>query len=67
MGRLEVSGNRDEQPVWMKVAMLTKLVDDLELALCKIADGIGLPAPAPAPVRPALPAGLALLDLNLTE
>src|SRR5262249_10401911 len=67
VGRLDASGSRDEQPVWMKVAMLTKLVDDLELALWKIADDIGLPAPAPAPVRPPLPAGLPLLDLNLTK
>ena len=46
VGRLEVSGKRDEQPVWVKIATLTKLVDDLELALSKIADDVGLPTPA---------------------
>ncbi|HWY86824.1 MAG TPA: MraY family glycosyltransferase [Gemmataceae bacterium] len=65
MGRLEVSGMRDDQPVWMKIAVLTKIVDELELTLSKIADEAGLPtrpyvASAPQPRQP-------VLDLNLTE
>jgi UDP-GlcNAc:undecaprenyl-phosphate GlcNAc-1-phosphate transferase len=65
VGRLEVSGMRDGQPVWQKIALLTKLVDELELALCKIADDIGIPARASA--VPGQPARLPLLDLNVTE
>jgi UDP-GlcNAc:undecaprenyl-phosphate GlcNAc-1-phosphate transferase len=44
VGRLEVSGVRDNQPIWMKVAMMTKLLDELEPTLCKIADDVNLPA-----------------------
>jgi UDP-GlcNAc:undecaprenyl-phosphate GlcNAc-1-phosphate transferase len=49
VGRLEVSGGRDDQPVWQKIATLTKLVDELEQILCKIADDAGFPIPPPLP------------------
>jgi len=44
VGRLEVSGGRDGQPVWKKIATLTKMVDELETNLCKIADDAGVSA-----------------------
>jgi UDP-GlcNAc:undecaprenyl-phosphate GlcNAc-1-phosphate transferase len=63
VGRLEVSGGRDDQPVWQKIATLTKLVDELEQILCKIADDAGLPMP-PEPVQSAHEHAL---DLTMTE
>jgi hypothetical protein len=60
---LEVSGGRDDQPVWQKIATLTKLVDELEQILCKIADDAGLPMP-PEPVQSAHERAL---DLTMTE
>jgi UDP-GlcNAc:undecaprenyl-phosphate GlcNAc-1-phosphate transferase len=63
VGRLEISGKRDNQPVWMKVAMLTTWVDELELTLCRIADDVGFPsgralkAGMPTHARPPLGAG----------
>ncbi len=43
VGRLEVSGMRDEQPAWIKIAELTKLVDELEKTLTRIAQEKNLP------------------------
>jgi UDP-GlcNAc:undecaprenyl-phosphate GlcNAc-1-phosphate transferase len=65
MGRLEAAGPRDDQPVWMKIALLTKLVDEVEITLCKIAEDIGFSV-APAAVSVPSPAQ-PLLNLNLTE
>jgi UDP-GlcNAc:undecaprenyl-phosphate GlcNAc-1-phosphate transferase len=65
VGRLEISGGRDYQPVWQKIATLTKLVDDLELILNKIADDAGYPTPAlPEAVQTSRQHAL---DLTLTE
>jgi len=63
VGRLEVSGGRDDQPVWQKIATLTKLVDELEQILCKIADDTGLPVPS----EPVQSAHEHALDLTMTE
>jgi UDP-GlcNAc:undecaprenyl-phosphate GlcNAc-1-phosphate transferase len=63
VGRLEISGKRDNQPVWMKVAMLTTWVEELEITLSRIAHDAGLPsgralkAGTPAPARPQLSGG----------
>jgi UDP-GlcNAc:undecaprenyl-phosphate GlcNAc-1-phosphate transferase len=65
VGRLEVSGGRDDQPVWQKIATLTKMVDELEQILCKIADDAGLPTtPLAEPVQSPHEHAL---DLTLTE
>src|SRR5262249_10933636 len=42
VGRLEVAGVRDDRPVWKKIAVLTKHVQDLEQILHKIADDAGI-------------------------
>jgi len=65
MGRFEVSGMRNGEPVWMKIALLTKLVDELELTLNKIADDVGLPIRPLAESVPNSPTPL--LNLNLSE
>jgi UDP-GlcNAc:undecaprenyl-phosphate GlcNAc-1-phosphate transferase len=47
VGRLEVTGLRDHDPVWEKIALVGKIVDDVELALT------GLTV-APIPPSPSL-------------
>lgn len=49
VGRLEVTGQRDERPVWQKIEALTHFVSDVEATLAKIADDLAQP-----PIPPAL-------------
>jgi UDP-GlcNAc:undecaprenyl-phosphate GlcNAc-1-phosphate transferase len=65
VGRLEISGGRDDEPVWQKIATLTKLVDELEITLNKIADDAGYPTPPLA--VPVQSSPQRALDLTLTE
>lgn len=37
-GRVEVTGHRDDQPVWEKIAILTKLVEGIEERLAALAE-----------------------------
>ncbi len=52
VGRLEVVGGRDDQPVLQKITTLSNLVDDLELTLHKIADDVGAPTEDVVPLGP---------------
>lgn len=59
VGRLEVTSLRDHQPLWEKVAELTKLVEDMEQALSKLAEATFKPAqdsPAESEIDHLLPA-----------
>jgi UDP-GlcNAc:undecaprenyl-phosphate GlcNAc-1-phosphate transferase len=61
VGRLEAAGPRDDQPVWMKIALLTKLVDEVEMTLGKLAEETVVAAgPVSSATQP-------LLNLTLTE
>lgn len=42
VGRLEVTGGRDGQPVWKKIALLSEHIGELELILCRLAEDAGL-------------------------
>jgi UDP-GlcNAc:undecaprenyl-phosphate GlcNAc-1-phosphate transferase len=65
VGRLEVSGGRDGEPIWKKVAALTKLADELEYILFKIADEAGLHTRLEA--QPLHPAEAQVIDLTSTS
>jgi UDP-GlcNAc:undecaprenyl-phosphate GlcNAc-1-phosphate transferase len=64
VGRLEVSGRRDGQPIWKKIAELTKLVDELEFVLFKIADDAGLNV---RPAERAVPVPVPSFDVPLVK
>jgi UDP-GlcNAc:undecaprenyl-phosphate GlcNAc-1-phosphate transferase len=55
LGRLEISGPRDDEPVWMKIATVAKMVDDLELAASALADS-AIEAAAVGPKPPGFKA-----------
>jgi UDP-GlcNAc:undecaprenyl-phosphate GlcNAc-1-phosphate transferase len=54
VGRLEVSGLCDGEPVWEKVALVAKVVEDVELAVAGLTAGGPPPTLDPAPAVDAL-------------
>jgi hypothetical protein len=57
LGRLEIHGVQDHEPVWQKIAMLARLVEDFEAAATVLTSRAGKPAapgarPAPHLLRP---------------
>jgi UDP-GlcNAc:undecaprenyl-phosphate GlcNAc-1-phosphate transferase len=59
VGRLEVEGIRDEQPIWQKIATLMELVEELEVVIHKLAVTT---APKPLPTNGALKEPLRILS-----
>jgi UDP-GlcNAc:undecaprenyl-phosphate/decaprenyl-phosphate GlcNAc-1-phosphate transferase len=56
VGRLEVIAQRDHETVWRKVALVAKIVEDVELAVSNLTVP-PRPGPRPAGSRPATPRG----------
>jgi UDP-GlcNAc:undecaprenyl-phosphate GlcNAc-1-phosphate transferase len=47
LGRLQITGHRDGAPVWQKIAVLTKLVEDIETKLTILQAGVFKSSTAP--------------------
>jgi UDP-GlcNAc:undecaprenyl-phosphate GlcNAc-1-phosphate transferase len=50
VGRVAVSGRRDEQPIWEKIAILARLVQDFEATVSQLTEHVWVPSP-PEPLR----------------
>jgi UDP-GlcNAc:undecaprenyl-phosphate GlcNAc-1-phosphate transferase len=49
IGRLQVVGEQDDEPVWQKIATLAKLVQDFEFTASQLTNGAWPPKNPPAP------------------
>jgi UDP-GlcNAc:undecaprenyl-phosphate GlcNAc-1-phosphate transferase len=50
VGRVAVTGRRDEQPIWEKIATLARLVQDFETTVSQLTENVWVPS-TPEPIR----------------
>jgi UDP-GlcNAc:undecaprenyl-phosphate GlcNAc-1-phosphate transferase len=68
VGRLEITGHRDDEPIWTKVCRLSKLVEEIELVVASLAERqphprLNLANLGPHVSRNPAPTGAALADV----
>lgn len=65
VGRLEVAGNRDDEPARRKVAKMAKLAEDVEQAVTRLTSASPVPSPAAGVTAPEAPFAQIGKALNL--